>query len=106
MNEDEGFESDGPAASLAETAGEGGNAGVDVGAGVAGEAEDFTDVAFFGGVFVVAGGFDDGDVEVGDGGAVADFGDADAGLVFDGANGAPESAWSHELMWCIIYEYY
>ena len=96
VDEDEGFEGDGPAASLAETAGEGGDAGVDVGAGVAGEAEDFTDVAFFGGVFVVAGGFDDGDVEVGDGGAVTDFGDAYAGLVFDGADGSPESARSHE----------
>jgi len=95
VDEDQGLEGDRPTAGLGEATGQTGDALADVVAGVAGEAEYLSDVPLLGRVLVVACGLDDGHVEVGDGVAAADLGQADAGLVLNRAHHLSDLAGCH-----------
>lgn len=84
LHEQEGLQGHDPVLGAVEAAGDDGDAGVDHGARVAGEAEDLGHVALVGGVLAMAGGLDNGDFEVGEGAAGGgDLGQADAGVILE-----------------------
>lgn len=96
VEEHEGLEGDNPVPGLGEAAGNGGDAGGDVGAGGGGEEEYLADVLVLGGVIVVAGGSDDGHLHLRDH-AAAHLCQPNAGLVLHGAYGPSDSARCHLL---------
>lgn len=69
---------------------------------VAGEAEDLRHVALVGGVGAMAGGLDDGDLEIGEGAAAGDLGEADAGLIFNCSDHFSDVAWGHAVFFLYV----
>lgn len=101
MNQHEGLEGDGPVLGLVESAGEGVYAGGDESAGVAGQAEDLPDVPLLCRVLFMPGSFDNGDVEIGEGVAAADFRKPYARRVLHSSKSSSDLAWRHRSYNCL-----
>lgn len=96
VDEDEAFQSHNPVSGFAETPGDGRDAGIDIAAGVGGHAQDLSEVFLVGWLVVVAGSFDNGDVELWSHGA-GDFGNTDACLILYCSNHLPDRGRCHCL---------
>ncbi|XP_051132440.1 uncharacterized protein LOC127252343 [Andrographis paniculata] len=95
VDEEEGLERHRPVPGLAEAVADLGDAGGDEGAGEGNEADDLPHVPLVRGPLVVAGGLDDGDLQVRHAVAAGDQRHSDARLVLHQPDGLSHLAWPH-----------